>query len=279
MDKQTRTERFFINDYPLDLLIEGPTTFGQNCILLHEDDDLTRDTNWANKGYLVLPLPQNFDLTGLMQRVTDIVKQTLFEAGAASLDGFTLENYHLYVGGNERIHLNVAKRLSRGLSLDQLPFHYSQLDDISSNACGVKVSCSHEDKISANRFCIRLVRPKSKTDYNPPHKDVWLDRLTGALNMYLPLAGSNSKSSLPILPGSQFWKESAIERTAEGAKVNGATYSVPCVVGGKEPMQLIRPEVATGEAMFFTPHLIHGGGANQNEATTRVSLEMRFWRV
>jgi ectoine hydroxylase-related dioxygenase (phytanoyl-CoA dioxygenase family) len=41
---------------------------------------------------------------------------------------------------------------------------------------------------------------------------------------------------------------------------------------------MITPNPSLGEVMIFTPHLIHGGGVNYNQDTTRVSLEMRFFK-
>jgi ectoine hydroxylase-related dioxygenase (phytanoyl-CoA dioxygenase family) len=41
---------------------------------------------------------------------------------------------------------------------------------------------------------------------------------------------------------------------------------------------MIRPNPKPGQAMLFSPYLVHGGGYNLNTDTTRVSLEMRFWK-
>jgi ectoine hydroxylase-related dioxygenase (phytanoyl-CoA dioxygenase family) len=107
---------------------------------------------------------------------------------------------------------------------------------------------------------------------------VWIDRLRNAVNIYAPLCGSTNKSSLPLISGSHFFKESEIERTAQGALLNGIKYTVPCVttVNGETP-RLLRPQVLENEVMLFSPYLVHGGAYNFEMDRTRMSLEIRFW--
>jgi ectoine hydroxylase-related dioxygenase (phytanoyl-CoA dioxygenase family) len=50
------------------------------------------------------------------------------------------------------------------------------------------------------------------------------------------------------------------------------------VTGARRPLLLVRPAVGPNEVMVFTPYAIHGGGTNGSADTTRVSLEVRFWR-
>ena len=54
---------------------------------------------------------------------------------------------------------------------------------------------------------------------------------------------------------------------------------MPSVVGAAHPLALERPDPAANEVLVFSPYLIHGGAYNQQPDRTRVSLEMRFWRV
>ena len=42
---------------------------------------------------------------------------------------------------------------------------------------------------------------------------------------------------------------------------------------------MITPNPAFDEVLVFTPYALHGGGVNLNKDTTRVSLEMRFWKI
>ena len=49
--------------------------------------------------------------------------------------------------------------------------------------------------------------------------------------------------------------------------------------GAAHPLVLERPNPGLNEVLVFSPYLIHGGAFNQQTDATRVSLEMRFWRV
>ena len=99
------------------------------------------------------------------------------------------------------------------------------------------------------------------------------------MNIYVPVCGSSQDSSLPLVVGSHLAKESDIERTTDGAKLNGTKYSVPCVISYKgESPNLIRPEIKENEIMVFSPYMIHGGGYNFQKDKTRISLEARFWK-
>lgn len=97
----------------------------------------------------------------------------------------------------------------------------------------------------------------------------------------MPIEDCNKKSSLPVVPESHLLPENEILRTeSKGAKINGNVYYVPCILETKDgPIQMIRPNPKEGEALLFTPFLIHGAAINQNEDDTRISLELRFPRV
>jgi ectoine hydroxylase-related dioxygenase (phytanoyl-CoA dioxygenase family) len=116
-------------------------------------------------------------------------------------------------------------------------------------------------------------------DNNPPHRDVWLDHLRDAVNVYIPIAGSTDASSLPLVPGSHHWKESEIERTQTGARMGEQVYTVPCITAATRELTFVRPNPGPNEVLVFSPYLIHGGGVNFQGNMTRASLEARFWRV
>jgi ectoine hydroxylase-related dioxygenase (phytanoyl-CoA dioxygenase family) len=42
---------------------------------------------------------------------------------------------------------------------------------------------------------------------------------------------------------------------------------------------MIRPNPTEKQVLVFTPYMVHGGGYNSNKDETRVSLEMRFWKL
>jgi ectoine hydroxylase-related dioxygenase (phytanoyl-CoA dioxygenase family) len=93
----------------------------------------------------------------------------------------------------------------------------------------------------------------------------------------MPLWGSNENSSLPLVPGSHYWRESDIERTKAGSKVDGIQFTVPAVTATRYGLSAIRPNPAQDEVLVFSPYLTHCGGKNLSSEQTRLSLEMRFW--
>lgn len=266
-----------IGEEIIEIKVEGDTFFGAEEILLHKDDDLTKCADWHTDGYTVKPLltPELYNQIHI--GITAIVKTILERESGQQFPGFLLEKYHEFCESNE-LHLKVIEQIQKFMPIQNFPVNFNMLDKRISEVCGVSVTSNHPTKEVSRRFYIRIVRPQKKIDNNPPHRDVWLNRLRDAVNIYLPLAGSNSKSSLPLIPQSHLWKESDIERTVTGAKVNGVTFTVPCVVGSNHGLKMIRPRVLSNEVMVFSPYLIHGGGCNLNEDVTRVSIEIRFWR-
>ena len=60
--------------------------------------------------------------------------------------------------------------------------------------------------------------------------------------------------------------------------MNNRKYVVPAVVHRDKGLNMVTPNPDLNQIMFFTPHLIHGGGVNTNKNLTRVSLEMRFFK-
>jgi hypothetical protein len=210
---------------------------------------------------------------GLEQLIAGVLRG----AGVAVDGSFVLENYHRAGGSDPVVHSTVVKSIARGFPLVTLPIDYHVVERRISDIAGVQLTARNE-KYGLDVFNMRIVRPGSN-DNNPLHRDVWLDRLRNAINIYVPIAGSSELSSLSLVPGSHRWPESEIARTATGARVNGASYTVPAVVGAKQPLDVVRPNPAPDEVLVFSPYLIHGGAVNFDETQTRVSVEMRFWRA
>jgi len=266
-----------IEEEIIEMNIEGDTCFGEERVLLAEDDNLCELCDWSAQGYTIASLLPAVQFEKIHTGITALIKGFVEKETGKEIPGFTLAKYHEYCSENE-VHLRVVSNFQKCLPMIDFPVNFNLLDERVSEICGVPVTSNHPTQEASRQFCIRIVRPQRTTDNNPPHRDVWLDRLRNALNIYLPLAGSNNKSSLPLIPGSHLWKESDIERTASGAKVNGVLFTVPCVIGSKYGLSMIRPQAALNEIMVFSPYLIHGGGCNLNENETRVSVEIRFWR-
>lgn len=265
-----------IENNEIDLLLEGETFIGAPITLLNNDVNLIDDLSWTEAGFSV----EKFLAPELYKKaqigISEIVKNLVLQAGGKVDGNFTLEKYHLYVDDN--IHLKIAKIIQPGWNVSTFPIDFNFINKRVSEIVNKTVTAEAKHLGIYNYF-LRIVRPMKFQDNNPPHRDVWLDRLRNAVNIYVPICGSSQKSSLPLVEGSHLAKESEIERTTDGALLNGTKYSVPCVISYKDQSpKLTRPVVNDNELMVFSPYLVHGGGYNFQENLTRISLEARFWK-
>lgn len=257
--------------------VEGETAVGPDVVLLDHDDDLLDATAWAEQGFGVARFLEPASYRRLVAGLTDLVADTLAGRGATTPAGFTLADYHHQV--DDDLHQEVIGDLFRdGIEVERLAVPIEEIEERASECCRVAVSTRCPD-LDARRVFVRMVRPGSRGDHNPPHRDVWLDHLRSAVNGYAPLAGSTSRSSLGLVPGSHRWSEAAIERTTAGAEIDGIRYEVPAVVRTDEPLELVRPATDPNELLLFSPYLVHGGAQNFERDATRASLELRFWRA
>ena len=269
--------KYRINGKEYSIDVSGKIFRGENECLLHSDDNLFSETSWNSEGYVVSPLVEGKEALVLKHFFTNLIRDAIGHCGGSVNDDFSLEKYHKYVPSDD-LHLHVLNHIKNCCRVSELPLDYNQIDARVSRLCNTKVSCYVPEQIASGFFFVRIVRPQPHKDNNPPHKDVWIARLRNAINLYLPLAGSNEQSSLPLVPGSHFWTESQLPRTESGAEVDGSSFSVPSVIVEQDELDMIRPYLPPNNALFFSPYLIHGGAINANNDLTRVSLEMRFWR-
>ena len=267
---------YWIDDRRIELQVIGSTTAGSPRTLMDEDDNLIERSGWDIAGYAVADFLSDEDYCALCECIRQIIRQESKATGLATDESYTLENYHRVVNSDE-LHASIIRRTRLGYPLNQLPFPAARIVDRISEISNADVTVRHPEGYEFP-FVFRIARPGRPLDGNPPHRDVWLDRLRNGLNIYVPIAGSNNLSSLPILPGSHKWAEDDIERTEEGALIGGLKYSVPAVTRTKRPFRMVRPNPGPNQVLMFSPYLIHGGARNFNEDRTRVSLEMRFWR-
>lgn len=286
----TKSVCYQIGEEDICFDLEGEVGVSESCILLENDDNLLTNTPWNEQGFVIQPFLTNQQFSQVKSGLTELVSDVLLRIGVKIDEKFSLDKYHLYVSDEQ--HLQIAKLIQHGWNVEWFPIDFSIVESNISKMLGQKVSAEAKHLNPANFdnglvsktydkmyvFNVRIVRPQKWLDNNPPHRDVWIDRLRNAINIYAPICGSTAKSSLPIIPQSHFFDEAIIERTASGAKLNGTAYTVPCVTGiDGETVKLIRPNPQENEVMVFSPYLIHGGGYNFEKEMTRVSIEVRFW--
>ncbi len=272
----SRKVQFKLADKEIEFNLDGESAYGEDLVLLDKEDDLTQNSNFTDSGYTVAKFlsPENNLL--IRESIKKIIYDLMLKVSkqTIALEDFDLTQYHKLV--NDEEHFQIITPFRTWLDINLLALDYKLIEKRISEILKLDVTCLAPDR-AKTVFAIRIVRPQSN-DFNPPHRDPWLDILKNAVNIYYPICGSCVDSSLPLVPSSHRWKESEIERTVAGAKVNGSSYTVPSVVGSTKDLSMIRPDPNLDEVLVFSPYLIHGGAYNFQKDITRISLEMRFWR-
>lgn len=267
--------RYWCNDAPVELNVQGRPVRGGEERLICLSNNLLHGLSIDESGYGVFPFLAEGEFLLLKSGIENMLRRALQLAGVQLDEGFSPENYHVVCSDGQ--HASVLELLRSWAAIGNFPVDTRLVDGRVSDICSTRVALDVAGVPASGYFFIRIVRPKRFLDNNPPHRDSWLDRLKGCVNCYVPLWGSNSLSSLPVMPGSHYWPECYLERTDGGAIVDGIRYSVPGIMRSVIPLRMVRPHVGHNQIMLFSPHLVHGGALNLNEDVTRVSLEMRLW--
>ena len=243
-------------------------------ILLHQAIDLTATLPWASQGFTIEPLYEKDIYVEFKKQTRQLLIDCWRKSGFEVPDDFPLDRYHQLAPDFET-HLRGIEH-TKLLSVKYFPLGIERLEERISDLLHTRVKVFNPwDQQSVFHF--RVIRPNSR-DNNPLHRDVWLEDYDNCINLYIPVAGSNENSSLTLIPGSHHWPESAIERTATGAEVNGIRFNVPAVTKIYPPHDIIRPNPKENEVLIFSPYLLHGGAINLNPNTTRISMEVRLWK-
>lgn len=276
---QNKKASYFINGKQIEYQVQAEKiAFGKYENIFLNDDNLIQNAEWLDKGYTIQKFLDDSDYKVFETFITELFKEHLTKLTNLPLNDFKLENYHNYV--NDDTHkmflksVTATSKAKGGISIYSLPFHFNKIDERISDICKRRMSCKN---LFTQSFWLRVVRPLTTNDNNPPHKDGYLKRNRKMVNIYVGIAGSNENSSLPFVPYSHLLNEKYIERTYGKTLVNGIKFTNPAVTGllGK-PLEMITPNPGYNEVLTFTPYVIHGGGRNLNTYKTRISLEMRF---
>jgi hypothetical protein len=184
--KQTVKQfKYDIGGRTVTYLIEGDTFFGSDQVLVNQDDDLTKRAAWGDQGFVVQPFLAPADCRDLRNRFRDALDAIISDVISGYLMGRSLEQYHQVVDSDEK-HLAVIERLKSGLLSTNFPFDLKKIESRISEICGISVSARDDPA-----YYVRIVRPNGR-DNNPPHRDVWLDRLRNAIDTIFPSAAAMS---------------------------------------------------------------------------------------
>lgn len=254
--------------------VEGDFFWGRPELLYPLKNNILSNVPWERQGYACVDALNNFEISRLKQSVKDLVRQAILSNKIEIDTNFELRDYHKYVTTDQE-HGGVIS-ITRSLQVSDFDFNIEDLADRFGKILGWPLT-SWVEELNKSHVQIRISRPNS-LDINPPHRDGYLSYWADIVNVWLPIEGCNNKSSLPVFPGSHLIYEDEILRTeSKGAMINGNVYYVPCIIETKKgPITMIRPNPKEGQALLFSPYLIHGAAVNQNRDITRVSLELRF---
>ncbi len=271
---------YTIDNNPHHVQIEGDPIFktGESIRHSRKDTDITYDQPWYEKGHASKQILSEEDFKALKLGLTHAVAQIISEELGKDASAFSLERYHDLVKTDEE-HYKIVGR-TRDLFPDDFNFPIEEMIIRFEKILGFDLTDVNSRNGKKIHIIVRINRPGS-TDYNPPHKDVYeaidIENWNPPMvNLWIPVAGVTSRSSLPIAPGSHLLPEDQVLRTREGGEVAGKKYRVRMIQewGGSNAMT--RASVENGQALFFSSHLIHGLAINEEPDTTRVSLEFRL---
>ena len=272
---------YTVDQIPYNINVEGNTGWGKDEILLNQEENLIKYSTFNDVGYTVTEFLPTDLLTNLRTKIVNHLNKFITPITNKSYNLGNIDSYHKDV--NDDQHYKIINQIyhssGRGIPTKDIDFDFGLIEDRITKICNYpsNLTCRMPNNIEKEIY-IRIVRPSSnKNDANPPHRDVWIDRLKNAVNIHFIIAGNSNKSTLAVLPNSHIINENKILRTLEGANINNIKYQVPSVVGIDNDMNLIRPRIFKDDLLVFSPYLIHGGGPNLNNKT-RISLEMRFWK-
>jgi len=270
-----RTCYIFIDDEPYEFKVKGDFFWGKNELLYKPKESVLSKVAWKKDGFSVVKAFINDEF----ERLKESIRQNIINAiKINNIDfdeqEFTLENYHEIV--NSDVLHNQVINITRNLENEDFDFDIELLTKRFGTLLGYNLT-SWVEELQKSHIQIRISRPNS-LDINPPHRDGYLSYWEDIINVWIPIEGCNENSSLPVCPESHLIPENEILRTAsKGAEINGNIYYVPCILEHKQgSLKMIRPNPKEGEALIFTPFLIHGAAVNKNKDITRVSLELRF---
>ncbi|MTI22437.1 phytanoyl-CoA dioxygenase [Fulvivirga sp. RKSG066] len=250
--------------------IKGDFKYGDAEVLIDSDKNAIEHVDWFDHGYNNIRLLTESEFVDLKTNLLQVLNDILHQEGITQLT--QLEDYHNVTNTSEK-HQKVIEK-TRQLTKEHFNINLNAVCARVSEILKKEVQIFNP-KLEQEIITLRISRPQS-LDINPLHRDAYLDFYKDTINLWIPIAGCNEQSSLPVIPGSHTWNESQVLRTEKrGAKIQGLTYNVPGIVEGPRPLKAIRPNPDYGEALIFSPYLVHGSAINQNPNTTRMALELR----
>lgn len=249
---------------------------GNDIISINESDNLLSGSDYGNTGFFVTRILDDKNYVILKNRITSFIENRIETITGNKIANFTLDKYHTFVK-NDEDHYKIA---NWEMEVSVLADFEEMIRSVLSETVKKKLRLKKiviNDKLQ-DIIGFRIVRP-SKGDENPFHRDSWMKQWENTLNVWIPVAGCKTENSLTIIENSHFWNDSRICRTKEGVIYNNKKFKVAAAVSTDYDIHLHTPNPVYGEALVFSPYLIHGNAKNNINDTTRVSIELRYERA
>ena len=251
--------------YYLDAFTYSDLDWGEDRVILSEDVNLLENTDFNTDGHSVFGMRSyNAFLRSMVQSKIEDLTSRLFP---------DISKYHLHISNEDHRKIINAMPWKKTES-PQICEFAEYMERRVSEILGRQVKIFNDD------IWVRICRPSTltDTDYNPCHRDIYLDFYRNIVNIYVPIMGSNELSSLTMQSGSHLWNERDLIVTKGGAyfKNSSKKYSVDAIVQSRERLNMTRPNPSEDEFILFSPYLIHGCSSNGNADMTRMSVEIRF---
>jgi hypothetical protein len=270
---------YLLDEQLVEIKNENIFKYGEDKILSTSKTDICFFQPWYTEGFVITPLLNKKEHSAIKisaeNKVYEIIKSM-----KRSNEKFTLENYHNFVK-KEIDHFNIVK-ITRDLFPEDFSFSTEKLISRIGKMVNLNLTDIDPETNERTHIILRINRPQSE-DFNPPHKDIYEaydqeKRLPKMINVWIPICGVTSLSSLALAPKSHLLPENKIQRSFIGGKINKKEFRVRNILSWDGEKKLTRIYVHTGSALLFTPHLIHGLAVNNQENITRVSLEYRLYK-
>jgi hypothetical protein len=243
------------------------SSWGDDRIILETDINLLENSDFDDNGFKCFKSDCN-------TLISNFITDKIFDLTSKRIN---IENYHNEITDEEHkqiLHNMPYKYIRDGEDITGLSKYAAYLEKFVSSKINKNVRIFNDD------IWIRICRPTKSylSDFNPCHRDIYLDFYRNVVNIYVPVCGSDDKSSLLICSGSHKLNEKEIAITKGGTyfKHKNIKYSVDAIVASNCDIIMERPNPSYDEIMIFSPYLIHGCASNDNDNTTRISLEVRF---
>lgn len=252
--------------------LDGSFTWGNSEVLFDDFEYIINQAAWKDQGYGIIDILDQADHLKMVNAIKRALVSIAKNSVGVDLEETDLSDYHKKISHEQ--HLKIVHN-TRFIQFSDIDMDIERLCDQVSDELKVRAS-TNNSKLSKDFVTLRISRPRS-LDINPPHRDGYLEVYENTINLWIPIVGCTRESSLPVMAASHLINESNVYRTqVKGATINSVSYHVPGIVDTKDGMKFIRPNPMPGQALIFTPFLIHGSAINEQPDITRMSLEIRL---